>query len=536
MVGHTRNNLRAMLLVFGSVAVCACLPTLIFASPQAGEASANEVQSAPADSTARPDEKSGVIEFRVLDVQTGYSIKAKVTYDEVQDGWTNPVSQATDEEGRVRLKLPPGDYLFEVTSVGYERARLHIPIAAATKQPLGVNLSPDSMPQELQADVLDAKLRPGITLVCGYVVDDETRKPLEGATVRVVKAGVEVKTNQRGYYEVSVPSPPGTVIEGAPLPGMDDLIISSKGYRTYVGRNLDFPDDDTAGLNVALVRGRGEIVKDYTHKLRRPPKGKEGQTPPTDSTASPDETTGVIDYRIRDSETGYAVQATVKYATVEEGWGNPRSATTDEHGRIRLELPPAHYLIEISAPGYPPLRTDDQLTAGEHSAGQIMMPPLTPPEELRPEVMERKLFQGYGLWQGYVVDAVTFKPLSGARVSLEKAQLETRTNERGYFSISAPVVDPKGPFPGPPVMDTMIIELAGYKTRIEKNEIVPAEHSYVDFRLELEPGQGTTIHDNTPAPLREDYGHHQSAGPGRTTTPTPEDLRVLKWLSEKPGR
>jgi hypothetical protein len=251
------------------------------------------------------------------------------------------------------------------------------------------------------------------------------------------------------------------------------------------------------------------------------------------SAPKPDQISGVIDYRIRDSETGYAIQATIKYADVEEGWGNPRSATTDDYGHIQLSLPPANYLIEISAPGYPARRTHDKIGAGTHSAAQIVMVPQSPPEELRPEVMESKLFKGYGLWQGYVVDAVTFKPLAGARVSLEKAQLETRTNERGYFSISAPVVDPKGPFPGPPVMDTMIIELVGYKTHIEKNEPVPNEGGVIDFSgVDLEPGQGTTIHDNTPAPLREDYGHHQSAEPSRP----PEDPRVLKWLSEQPGK
>jgi len=70
------------------------------------------------------------------------------------------------------------------------------------------------------------------------------------------------------------------------------------------------------------------------------------------SSIKPDQNSGVIEYRVRDSETGYAIQATLKYADVEEGWTSSRSASTDAHGRIRLELPPAHYLIEVSAPGF----------------------------------------------------------------------------------------------------------------------------------------------------------------------------------------
>ena len=59
-----------------------------------------------------------------------------------------------------------------------------------------------------------------------------------------------------------------------------------------------------------------------------------------------------LDLRVRDVSNGYAVVATVRIESAEEGRFGPMTVSTDEHGRLRQELPPGNYLYEVSAPNY----------------------------------------------------------------------------------------------------------------------------------------------------------------------------------------
>src|SRR5207245_2513363 len=66
---------------------------------------------------------------------------------------------------------------------------------------------------------------------------------------------------------------------------------------------------------------------------------------------------GVIRRRVRDTETGYSVRGALMVEGAEEGQYGRRSFSTDEYGRLRLQLPQGYYFYEASARGYKPLRS-----------------------------------------------------------------------------------------------------------------------------------------------------------------------------------
>jgi hypothetical protein len=61
-------------------------------------------------------------------------------------------------------------------------------------------LDPLSPPEEESPGAIEAKFRPGFTLLHGYVEDDNSGKPLPEATVRVVNGGEQTQTDSKGHF------------------------------------------------------------------------------------------------------------------------------------------------------------------------------------------------------------------------------------------------------------------------------------------------------------------------------------------------
>src|SRR5437762_6210304 len=131
---------------------------------------------------------SGILEIHVRDVQTNYSVRARVTLQ-----GPRTVSVETDNFGSVRLSLPAGEYQEEVSAPGYQTMRSHIPIQTGKTSPMGFMLDPVTPPREDLA--MASKFKPGFTLLHGYAVDERGR-PVAGVRVYLQKANVEAKTNE----------------------------------------------------------------------------------------------------------------------------------------------------------------------------------------------------------------------------------------------------------------------------------------------------------------------------------------------------
>jgi Carboxypeptidase regulatory-like domain len=106
---------------------------------------------------------TGVLEIRVRDVKTHYSVAATVKLDGPKS-----VSAKTDDTGSLTLTLPPGEYREEVSAPGYQTMRSHTNVQSGKTSPMGFMLDPLNPPPEEQA--LESRIKPGFTLLDGYAV------------------------------------------------------------------------------------------------------------------------------------------------------------------------------------------------------------------------------------------------------------------------------------------------------------------------------------------------------------------------------
>ena len=204
---------------------------------------------------------AGVIEVRVRDAITHYAVEATVKLEGPES-----LVFSTDRRGRVKREVKPGVYREEYSAPGYKTMRSNTNIESGKITPLGAYLQPETPPEELRPEILQSKMRSGYTLLHEYVVDGETGEPLAGVRVHLVNANAETRTNSRGYFWLSVPTPP------APIPGgfgTDTLVYEKAGYKTLTLRNFGIDSEEIGGIAIDLEKGSGRIDLDVTHKMMR---------------------------------------------------------------------------------------------------------------------------------------------------------------------------------------------------------------------------------------------------------------------------
>jgi hypothetical protein len=216
---------------------------------------------------------SGIIEFRVRDSTTGYAVRATVTVEGTKAGQLGPLSLRTNELGRFRRELPVGPYLVEVSAPGYESLKTQFEIGAVAPLPMTIVLPRQSLPEDLQPEVLDARLSPGHSLVQGYAVNAETGKPLPGVRIRLEKAQMQAVTNDRGYFWVSVPTPP---LDALGLPGEDTLIAGLPGYKGYILQQFPGCRGRQRGVRVGSRAGKRRRGARRETQVKAPPRRAAG--------------------------------------------------------------------------------------------------------------------------------------------------------------------------------------------------------------------------------------------------------------------
>src|SRR5262249_13062305 len=126
-------------------------------------------------------------------------------------------------------------------------------------------LDPSEPPVELRAESLSALVQPGRAVVHGHVVDATSGRPVEGARVLLERAGLESRTDERGYFVLDAPA---LELDAAELPSTDDLTVEQPGYRTYRRSNF-FLTEGATHFIVDLERGRGRVERGVPHKMQR---------------------------------------------------------------------------------------------------------------------------------------------------------------------------------------------------------------------------------------------------------------------------
>jgi hypothetical protein len=233
-----------------------------------------------------------------------------------------------------------------------------------------------------------------------------------------------------------------------------------------------------------------------------------------------------LEIAVRDSATGYAVPAQVLARANERS--PSRALLLDAAARGGFDLPAGSHLLEVRATGYRPLRTRFELSPDATLSAVLWLDPSEPPVELGAEGLPALLRPGVALVHGHVVDVQTGRPVRGARVLLEHAGQEERTDERGYFLLESAV--PEAGAPELPPTEDLTVERPGYRTYHRRGFFVTEGATH--FIVDLERGRGS-VERGVPDKMQrslEELGAAQSVPPavaGQTAPLAPTTQSVV---------
>lgn len=231
------------------------------------------------------------LSIRFVDSATGYAVKPDV----VETRSSVRRSQIAESD-RVRLVLPPGPGNITVSASGYQPMSGVFDLSADYPFTVVFQLDPLVPPREIQPDYVSTLHRAEETVFVGYVVDDESGRPLAGAGVRAEPSGRETKTDARGYFQIYVPVQ--TLAEAQRLPA--SLSFVQAGFRTETRQYLELSSRGDWVYRIRLQPGDGQHTVDERQLRRRSHyplhvKGEEGNETAKSETAATPTGTGEAD-------------------------------------------------------------------------------------------------------------------------------------------------------------------------------------------------------------------------------------------------
>ena len=202
---------------------------------------------------------TGSLQLSLRDVITGYAVVGTVSFNGPQH-----LTVPTDENGNLSVTLQTGEYIFQASAQGYQSLTTHYGITSGVNLPGTMMLGSTSLPEDERPQQLSQQIRPGFTLLHGYLVESQTGKPIANVRVQLLDANVETETNVNGHYSLSVVTPK------EPRPGVmatDTLVLEKSGYDKVIVENFGIGGEDLRLAPFGLQRGNSVIRRDGSHKL-----------------------------------------------------------------------------------------------------------------------------------------------------------------------------------------------------------------------------------------------------------------------------
>jgi Stage II sporulation protein len=205
---------------------------------------------------------SGQISYPLVirDSNTGAAISNAIIRTEnvvdtaPKDLQTNGMSRS---DGHVELAISPGQYAVEITAPGYKRMRTVITASPGmTLTTHFIMLDPVAPPSELLE--LNKRVRPGYSIVGGYVLDSKTYHPIAGADIVLERTGFSSKTDAKGFFSLEIPVHPTRLDEDDSNSEQETIRSTSQGYKAYVRHNIDLNDNDRSVIRIELEKGKGQ--------------------------------------------------------------------------------------------------------------------------------------------------------------------------------------------------------------------------------------------------------------------------------------
>jgi hypothetical protein len=232
-----------------------------------------------ASAASLASETAGTLTLQLFDSLTGFHVSGWVKIEGPE-----PKTVGTTSSGSLAVSLRPGAYREVFCASGYKPLKSHTLVQPNSSSKVGVMLDPVAPPKEESPEAIHTHLRPGFTLLHGYVQDSDSDDPISGVILRVEKA--EAQTDARGHFYLSVPTPkpdsPGGLRTGT-------LICEKPGFKTDITSDFPILDEDVGPIRRGLEKGTGQIVhRDEVEQGRGAGIGLKPGTEPSGTSISPE--------------------------------------------------------------------------------------------------------------------------------------------------------------------------------------------------------------------------------------------------------
>lgn len=215
------------------------------------------------DSTAWAEEGGNEVgvDIRFVDSATGYSLQPElITAKPHREGEADQQfgRACTGADGRATIRLGKYRYTISASLATHHPVGGEVNLRDNFPYRLRFLLDPIEKPEELQPANIAARQRDDATLFQGFIVSEESGRPLAGVHVRSTPSGVQTTTDIRGYYQLYIP-----------LQSPANLIIEKPGYRSEQRDYLELSPRGDWTYNFRLEHGSGAQTLDERSPLRR---------------------------------------------------------------------------------------------------------------------------------------------------------------------------------------------------------------------------------------------------------------------------
>lgn len=201
------------------------------------------------------------VEVEFADSATGYSLQPDeiVAHPHRNGAIEQRFGRAhTGADGRAKMQLERGRHTVSASIPSYHPLSGEVQVRENFPYKVRFLLDPIEKPRELQADNIAARHRDDATLFQGFVVSDETGRPLRGVRIKSTPSGVSAVTDERGFYEIYVP-----------LQAPASLVVDKGGYKVEERQYLELSPRGDWTYNFRLERGNGKQTLDERSRLRQ---------------------------------------------------------------------------------------------------------------------------------------------------------------------------------------------------------------------------------------------------------------------------
>lgn len=194
--------------------------------------------------------EQGTLSFFLTDSENGYGVEGTV----LLQGPRGSYELSTTEGGKLIFSGVPGKYEITLLANGYDNLSTYFIIES------GKTINVDAILEKgSRIPVLYKKYVAPI--VEGYVIEQETGKPLAGVSVQLTQEGLTVTTDSQGFFSMK-PARYSTINSPEDKAVRSDFKFSKNGFISHTVENLLMVPDKIK-LKIYLEKGQGENTEKY---------------------------------------------------------------------------------------------------------------------------------------------------------------------------------------------------------------------------------------------------------------------------------